>query len=140
MCQLYCFMVKCYVLFFFFFKQKTAYEMRISVWSSDVCSSDLRRPALRRRLRPTFLTGSGADQAALAGELEHCLLQLFQGAHLDLADALAADLIDLAQILERLGIVGHAAFGTDVTLALVQRFERFVAQVIEHAAPLPPGP
>src|SRR3546814_2836680 len=32
------------VLFFFFFKQKTAYEMRISDWSSDVCSSDL--PAL----------------------------------------------------------------------------------------------
>src|SRR3546814_10871889 len=28
--------------FFFFFKQKTAYEMRISGWSSDVCSSDLR--------------------------------------------------------------------------------------------------
>src|SRR3546814_4967810 len=29
------------VIFFFFFKQKTAYEMRISDWSSDVCSSDL---------------------------------------------------------------------------------------------------
>src|SRR3546814_4221048 len=28
-------------LFFFFFKQKTAYEMRISDWSSGVCSSDL---------------------------------------------------------------------------------------------------
>src|SRR3546814_3546836 len=28
-------------LFLFFFKQKTAYEMRISDWSSDVCSSDL---------------------------------------------------------------------------------------------------
>src|SRR3546814_6998961 len=28
---------------FFFFKQKTAYEMRISDWSSDVCSSDLHR-------------------------------------------------------------------------------------------------
>src|SRR3546814_4444244 len=28
-------------LFFFVFKQKTAYEMRISDWSSDVCSSDL---------------------------------------------------------------------------------------------------
>src|SRR3546814_9824620 len=27
--------------FFFFFKQKTAYEVRISDWSSDVCSSDL---------------------------------------------------------------------------------------------------
>src|SRR3546814_6331183 len=32
----------CYSCFyFFFFKQKTAYEMRISDWSSDVCSSDL---------------------------------------------------------------------------------------------------
>src|SRR3546814_17414755 len=31
-------LVYCY---FFFFKQKTAYEMRISDWSSDVCSSDL---------------------------------------------------------------------------------------------------
>src|SRR3546814_8898658 len=30
------------MLYFFFFKQKTAYEMRISDWSSDVCSSDLR--------------------------------------------------------------------------------------------------
>src|SRR3546814_1175007 len=29
---------------FFFFKQKTAYEMRISDWSSDVCSSDLWAP------------------------------------------------------------------------------------------------
>src|SRR3546814_3508821 len=31
----------CVLLSFFFFKQKTAYEMRISDWSSDVCSSDL---------------------------------------------------------------------------------------------------
>src|SRR3546814_6775839 len=46
---------------FFFFKQKTAYEVRISDWSSDVCSSDLfprkgdtasgRRHNLRQRLR-----------------------------------------------------------------------------------------
>src|SRR3546814_11550255 len=35
-------------LFFFFFKQKTAYEMRISDWSSDVCSSDLPRHCSRR--------------------------------------------------------------------------------------------
>src|SRR3546814_1262982 len=36
-------LVDCFsgVLCFFFFKQKTAYEMRISDWSSDVCSSDL---------------------------------------------------------------------------------------------------
>src|SRR3546814_20254532 len=32
----------------FFFKQKTAYEMRISDWSSDVCSSDLVEPAFEQ--------------------------------------------------------------------------------------------
>src|SRR3546814_1563828 len=37
-------------LFFFFFKQKTAYEMRISDWISDVCSSDL--PALLTSFAP----------------------------------------------------------------------------------------
>src|SRR3546814_3627387 len=39
-------------MLFFFFKQKTAYEMRISDWSSDVCSSDLRflaDPGLREQ-------------------------------------------------------------------------------------------
>src|SRR3546814_7035305 len=38
---------------FFFFKQKTAYEMRISDWSSDVCSSDLYHP--RRRGKHRYL-------------------------------------------------------------------------------------
>src|SRR3546814_18953541 len=38
-----------FLVFFFFFKQKTAYEMRISDWSSDVCSSDL----LKKRLALT---------------------------------------------------------------------------------------
>src|SRR3546814_16420320 len=37
-------------LCFFLFKQKTAYEMRISDWSSDVCSSDLFDPAPYRRV------------------------------------------------------------------------------------------
>src|SRR3546814_1300940 len=40
MCLVVCF-DSIIVLCFFFFKQKTAYEMRISDWSSDVCSSDL---------------------------------------------------------------------------------------------------
>src|SRR3546814_8652050 len=35
------FLIIFYSICFFFFKQKTAYEMRISDWSSDVCSSDL---------------------------------------------------------------------------------------------------
>src|SRR3546814_2355353 len=34
------------MVYVFFFKQKTAYEMRISDWSSDVCSSDLGRTKL----------------------------------------------------------------------------------------------
>src|SRR3546814_3132608 len=37
-------------VYFFFFKQKTAYEMRISDWSSDVCSSDLRLRGTRVEL------------------------------------------------------------------------------------------
>src|SRR3546814_8707860 len=46
-----------YLWIFFFFKQKTAYEMRISDWSSDVCSSDLDHlvdefEALAARQRP----------------------------------------------------------------------------------------
>src|SRR3546814_9373789 len=36
-----------FLLMFLFFKQKTAYEMRISDWSSDVCSSDLTEQAFR---------------------------------------------------------------------------------------------
>src|SRR3546814_8799718 len=48
-----------YVLFFFF-KQKTAYEMRISDWSSDVCSSDL----ADREVRPKFaFAGLAVDRA-----------------------------------------------------------------------------
>src|SRR3546814_15148065 len=41
------------ICYFFFFKQKTAYEMRISDWSSDVCSSDLQhgRPGASLRGR-----------------------------------------------------------------------------------------
>src|SRR3546814_12323376 len=38
---------------FFFFKQKTAYEMRISDWSSDVCSSDLRTKGSARLMTVT---------------------------------------------------------------------------------------
>src|SRR3546814_7092965 len=49
---------------FFFFKQKTAYEMRISDWSSDVCSSDLPRRCADRDIAPRrlwFALGMGAE-------------------------------------------------------------------------------
>src|SRR3546814_6248165 len=57
--------------FFFFFKQKTAYEMRISDWSSDVCSSDLREgsggAALPSRCRLTEQAADIAYQVATRG-------------------------------------------------------------------------
>src|SRR3546814_2589747 len=49
----------CSVLCFFFFKQKTAYEMRISDWSSDVCSSDLLMTKVRLS-RPSRLASASA--------------------------------------------------------------------------------
>src|SRR3546814_9807908 len=49
----FCF-VFCHDLFFFF-KQKTAYEMRISDWSSDVCSSDLAGKRRHHALVPQIL-------------------------------------------------------------------------------------
>src|SRR3546814_1070241 len=42
---------------FFFFKQKTAYEMRISDWSSDVCSSDLTQDDLAAGIEATAFGG-----------------------------------------------------------------------------------
>src|SRR3546814_3057003 len=57
------------VMFFvFFFKQKTAYEMRISDWSSDVCSSDLLPGA------------SYADQGILFGDGFYTSAQNYLGA------------------------------------------------------------
>src|SRR3546814_3639731 len=52
---------------FFFFKQKTAYEVRISDWSSDVCSSDLVAGLVEHRCRQLELVdlaavGEGADE------------------------------------------------------------------------------
>src|SRR3546814_3261515 len=41
--------MSCHLRYVFFFKQKTAYEMRNSDWSADVISSDLERVVLRRR-------------------------------------------------------------------------------------------
>src|SRR3546814_18068870 len=57
----------------FFFKQKTAYGMRISDWSSDVCSSDLIQRALLQAAapprKPGFMGwGAGVWTPAFAGE------------------------------------------------------------------------
>src|SRR3546814_6533917 len=52
-------------LLFFFFKQKTAYEMRISDWSSDVCSSDLFGADVDFLVPNRFETGYGLSPAVV---------------------------------------------------------------------------
>src|SRR3546814_19320204 len=73
-------------LFFFFFKQKTAYEMRISDWSSDVCSSDLQR------------LGSRALYLRIGAVVHHKALQLLE-----------FGLLFLAQPIDRQKGVGRSA-------------------------------
>src|SRR3546814_4509986 len=67
----------CGAVFFFFFKQKTAYEMRISDWSSDVCSSDLAWGTLTRAGIPSqmgpagnFLPGFESNQTSPRQRIE----------------------------------------------------------------------
>src|SRR3546814_9372358 len=66
----------CYLVCIFFFKQKTAYEMRISDWSSDVCSSDLRVEVIEKspemKLTPeTMGERVNASVASATGELHN---------------------------------------------------------------------
>src|SRR3546814_1347921 len=74
---------------FFFFKQKTAYEMRISDWSSDVCSSDLPLDGAKQKIHQSF-TGGEAPELQRAAEVparwgdsevtHHSFFQLAQNA------------------------------------------------------------
>src|SRR3546814_8466700 len=56
------------VFFFFFFKQKTAYEMRISDWSSDVCSSDLFRHAPHQFIEGRQVDGDRSSLRLCCGD------------------------------------------------------------------------
>src|SRR3546814_2191932 len=60
-----------YRVSFFFFKQKTAYEMRISDWSSDVCSSDLTID----KDNTTIVDGAG-EADAIKGRVEQIRAQI----------------------------------------------------------------
>src|SRR3546814_8587600 len=74
------------LLLFFFFKQKTAYELRISDWSSDVCSSDLsRRFGLFRSSRiPPSCDGASRNLATT-----RCLTALSLGRICDVGSGFA---------------------------------------------------
>src|SRR3546814_4960427 len=66
---------------FFFFKQKTAYELRISDWSSDVCSSDLEEP-----LEGRFLERAPRRAAVRIAEAERVILRHAVGAIVEIAE------------------------------------------------------
>src|SRR3546814_3687720 len=104
----------------FFFKQKTAYEMRISDWSSDVCSSDLEQRQLDvARSLPAPHAQRLAEVLALVGQLR------VAGRVEDAADAQRAVEREAPQRLRRL-----------LRLALQQGVERAdrLAQVVEEVA------
>src|SRR3546814_829573 len=92
------------VLLCFFFKQKTAYEMRISDWSSDVCSSDL-----RNQIEPHRLHVGG--ERAFAPELAEAVAGAVEGRQIEEHAFLVADrdvgLADLVNhpLQRRIGVV-----------------------------------
>src|SRR3546814_578741 len=80
------------MLFFFFcvffFKQKTAYEMRISDWSSDVCSSDLKTRGLRPVMETLRDAGFSSAQAYGSLELRAAAAYMTLSQNLDVMDDL----------------------------------------------------
>src|SRR3546814_9448673 len=75
--------------YFFVFKQKTAYEMRISDWSSYVCSSDRLRPV---RARPIIV-----QHGDRRGRLPRPCLQFLMGRAAFLRDGDISDLLDVVK-------------------------------------------
>src|SRR3546814_10371089 len=67
----------CYL--FFFFKQKTAYEMRISDWSSDVCSSDLLAAGTKIKQKHNIPVGIGLSADLDTAMATRTLLFAFGG-------------------------------------------------------------
>src|SRR3546814_3478699 len=72
---------------FFFFKQKTAYEMRISDWSSDVCSSDL--------------DAAREDRGMMAFQPRRHIDELGEGLGMAFGKAVTAETLDLFETSRR---------------------------------------
>src|SRR3546814_11181099 len=105
-------------MFFFFFKQKTAYEMRISDWSSDVCSSDLLGAALFE-LDPSSATkklGDVGGAAKKAGDMIH--------------SSLSARLEKLKRTMQQ----GLVNFINDKVMPVIDRFAKWMKDKIGRAS------
>src|SRR3546814_12936655 len=90
---------------FFFFKQKTAYEMRISDWSSDVCSSDLRVIAFLAQ--NDVISAAGIDRVIAARAA--AFLRQFRIIGADIGDrVLPVPVGAITRGITRFGV--HAAF------------------------------
>src|SRR3546814_1846596 len=101
---------------FFFFKQKTAYEMRISDWSSDVCSSDLSG-------KPADIIAKMVDGAVKKFAKENALLsQLF----------VIDNKTPIADVVAKAG----KAAGTTITLKDFVRFQLGEGRSEEHTSEL----
>src|SRR3546814_7598079 len=102
--------------FFFFFKQKTAYEMRISDWSSDVCSSDLRARHARRSDRPrrAMVPATFPGGLTMAGHKPEFHDRREAGRRLAIVLAPLAGAHPLVLALPRGGEIGRASCGESV--------------------------
>src|SRR3546814_3987951 len=103
-----------FLFVFFFFKQKTAYDMRISDWSSDVCSSDL--------LLPRWRGAAPIQRAIEAGDTGTgvCLMQMEAG--LDTGPVLLSQPLDIGadetggQLHDRLAALGAQVLSDGIGL------------------------
>src|SRR3546814_3204856 len=94
-------------ILFFFFKQKTAYEMRISDWSSDVCSSDLLDLVLAGRLEHVR-AGQHGQHAERLVVLDEAHAAHVRGEHVDLPGALGVleRVVEQGEVRDRVLSVG----------------------------------
>src|SRR3546814_12644457 len=94
-------------MFFFFFKQKTAYEMRISDWSSDVCSSDLNIVGV----------ANGNVEVSVAGSVANNVQAVPLGAG-NTSNKTTVTLDSKGGLLERVDIASGSAVAGDSTIAI----------------------
>src|SRR3546814_4251939 len=118
----------------FFFKQKTAYEMRISDWSSDVCSSDLQRLAHVQ----VQVVGRFVEQQHVGllprDQRQRQARALAAGEAIDALEGTVAGEVPLAEeVAERLrgGVRRQLAQVVDRRSAGAQRFDRVLGEVAD---------